>query len=158
LYFNFIAVKELCRKGENMRAILKNLAILILAGISIYNVRFFGTAVSSFGPRETNDMVQWEARFVSLHEKLVQERYLSGKVNYITARSLKGEPMSDYDGPHWSLLRYIAIPHLLVCNDDTAPYVIANFTDGMKADVPANLVKIAESGDGLFLYKKVSLP
>ena len=97
----------------------------------------------------------WENRFLGLHYELIRQKYNGGKINYVTARSLKGEPRSDYDDLHWAALRYVAIPLLLVRDDNNTPYVLADFTDGAKPpDDPKGLIRIADSGDGLILYKR----
>ena len=106
-------------------------------------------------PRQANDVVMWESRFVKLREALLREKYAEGKIAYETARSLTRKSAADYDDLHWVELRFVAIPLLLVRNDLDTPYVIADFTDGVPPPpIPDNLIKIEESGNGLVLFKR----
>lgn len=138
-----------------MRSILRSLAGITLIIGAFWNLWSFGAGVSRLPPRESEGMVIWENRFNEIRNELIRQKYRAGKVDFVTARSLKGESQTDSDGLHWSALRYVAIPLLLVRDDNTAPYVLADFTDGTKVpDTLEGFTRLAGSGDGLILYKR----
>jgi hypothetical protein len=138
-----------------VRSILRNITIIIIIVGAIWNVWTLAAEVSSFGPRQSNDIVVWENRFVKLRNALFREKHTEGKIGYETARSLGGKPPTRDDDVHWAELRFVAIPMLLVRNDPDTAYVLGDFTDGVTPqNIPENLIKVEDSGDGLVLFKR----
>ena len=144
------------RAKENVvRSTLRVLAIIVIVVGAIWNIWTFAAEVSMGGPRQANDIVVWENRFVKLRDALLREKHADGKIAYVTARSLRGNPPAAYDNVHWAELRFVAIPLILVRDEPDTAYVLGDFTDGVTPqDIPENLIKVEDSGDGLILFKR----
>jgi len=100
-------------------------------------------------------MVVWENRFLGIRDALFKEDYTTGNVDYVTSHSLQGQDRTLEDDVHWAQLRYVAIPLILVRDTLDTRYVIGDFTGaGAIPDIPQNLVKIYDTGDGLILFKR----
>ena len=136
--------------------------IRIVAGIVIVwsTLANFLTLSMSFrglAPREFNDVVTYERLFLPIRFALFREHYDGRNLGYVSVRSVIGKPRDPQDDIHWSQLRYVAIPFILVADPQGPAYVIGDYTDPGPVVAPPldGFVKIYDEGKGLVLYKKV---
>jgi hypothetical protein len=128
---------------------------MILVAFTYWNLWSFSVGVGRLPAREYDPVVAWEDKFLRIHYALITEDYHSGNIEYVTARSLRGEPRTVEDDLHWFHLKYVAIPLNLVRNMPDTPYVLGDFTSGDPIpEVPEGLTKLHDSGNGLILYKR----
>jgi hypothetical protein len=138
-----------------LRRILWWIAAGTLAAGTFWNIWWFTGFVRRFPPREQDPMVAWESRYRKLHDQLLRESYTTGQIGFVTERSLQRMPLNEQEYYDWSALRYFAIPILLEQGETGSPYLIGNFTyQGGPPPALAGYTKIADSGDGLILYKR----
>lgn len=142
-----------------MKTAIRAIAVLVFAVGTCWNFWDLTTTSGPLYSRESNDVVVSERLFIPIRNALWEERFNGDEIAYASPRSFKGEPITGQDNVVWARLRYAAIPINLVQDIRTAPYVVGDFTDGSPViEAPEGLIKIADGGKGLVLYKRKIVP
>jgi hypothetical protein len=142
-----------------MKAVASKMVRWIAGSIVVVGTCWnFWDASTSFGgllPRDADELVVAERRFLPIRFALWDQGYLRGDVEYATARVLGGAAPGPQDTTHWPKFRYAAVPFNLAPGIKTAPYVVGDFTGGEPVlESPEGLTKLYDRGDGLVLYKR----
>src|SRR5688572_4971466 len=106
-------------------------------------------------PREENVLVKLERSFTPIRFALWKEGYTGRYLGYVSPRSTVGNKVATDDGPRWSMVRYLAIPWVVLDDSRDVPYVIGDYQTG--ETIPEKLdgfTRIYDRGDGLILYKR----
>ena len=142
-----------------MKAVASKIVRWFAGGIVVVSTCWnFWDASTSFGglpPRDADELVVAERRFVPIRFALWDQGDLRGDLEYATARVLGGAAPGAQDTTHWPKFRYAAVPFNLAPGIKTAPYVVGDFTGGEPVrESPEGLIKLYDRGDGLVLYKR----
>jgi hypothetical protein len=136
------------------RSIPQSVSRAIVVAVAVWNIWMFTLFVMQVPPRDLNRTVVWEKRFEPIREVLHSARYRMGDLGYVTARGLRGEPVSDAEFINRAELYYVVIPWNLIQNTVDAPYVIGDFTfNEPTPELPQGLVKVFDPGNGLILFR-----
>jgi len=103
--------------------------------------------------RGVYDVVGWEKAWEPIQVWLKSVGYDLGDIGYVTARSLRGEPLSEIENVHRAELYYVVIPLNLVQNRSDTPYVLGDFTAGRPTELPPGLVEVSDPGSRLVLLR-----
>jgi hypothetical protein len=136
-----------------IRSILKAIACISVIAVAAWNIRAYTTTVLTLPPREENDLVNWERAWEPVHKELTHLGYTIGDLGYVTARSLRGEPVSESENIHRAELYYVVIPLNLIHGKIDAPFVLGDFTVERPTELPPSLVQVYDGGTGLVLLK-----
>ena len=148
-----------------MAQLLLSVALTVVAYWNIWGL--VQRAANVFPIREADELVVLEERYRGIRETLRVLGYGRGPIRFITNRDLKTEPLNPDDSKRWGEGQYLMVPWILVrdhatvgdrmANADTS-FIIADFWDGKPAQIPPDLVPLYDSGQGLILFQKKSLP
>jgi len=139
---------------------LRSIAIAFLIWVIFYNLWEIASDPRAIPPPGTiDDVVVRNNQFEPIVAALFEEGYRSGRIDYMSARTLRGESQPIEDDHRWAKYRFAAIPLTLVRNAPDAPYVLGDFTeDGKIPPVPEGLIVVANPENGLVLYKRQPKP
>jgi hypothetical protein len=139
---------------------LRFIATAFLVWVICYNLwRFSNFSEAIPPPGTTDDIVVRYNQFEPIHVVLIAEGYRSGRIDYLTTRSIRGEPRAPEDDVRWAKYRFAAIPLNLVQGAPDAPYALGDFTDdGKIPPTPQGLIVVANPENGLVLYKRQPKP
>jgi hypothetical protein len=139
---------------------LRFIAISALIWVVCYNLWGFAHHPGAVPPPGTTDeIVVRNNQFQPIEAALIGAGYRSGLIDYVSARTLRGEPQTTEDDARWAKYRFAAIPLNLVRDVPDAPYVLGDFTeDGKIPPTPQELIIVANPGNGLVLYKRQPKP
>ena len=136
------------------RSILRGIAKLVLIVVACWNVWTLTLQVLTYGPRDNQENVVWERRWLPFFNEFAKADYRFGTVGYITPRTLRGEPPTEDDTARRAHLYYAAIPLNVVPDKLDAPFVLADFASGTPDKLPEGFEKVYDSGDGLLLLRR----
>ena len=154
------------RLGADMiRSLLLSLTGTILVVVAYSNIWNYARNVAD-GPVSSEIQIQ-EHRYKGVRDSLVQLGYFRGNLDFMTNRDLLATPtMNEEDGARWAQAQYVMVPWILLHDNrsvskreakDPSPFVIGDFWDQPPLQVPAGLVKVYESSDGLMLFQRNTL-
>jgi hypothetical protein len=136
-----------------MKQFLRFAASAAVVMCAYWNVVAFDLASENIAPRESDEIVVQEKRLAPIRGILMQKRYLTGQVGFITNHSLAGLPPTPDDDKRWGQSQYVMIPWVLERNNMTDPFMIADFSDGQPPAALDHLSALYDSGDGLVLFQ-----
>ncbi len=128
-------------------SILKSVTGIGLIAAACWNIRAYTIEVLTLPPRAANEVVNDESAWEPIHKELDRIGYGIGDVSYVTARSLRGEPVSEAESIHRMMLYYAVIP---------PPFVLADFRAERPAQLPPGLTQFYDPGNGLVLLKSAA--
>jgi hypothetical protein len=139
---------------------LRSIAIVFLLWVIYYNLWGFSNYQPGLpDPGTIDETVVRKNQFEPIHGALAAEGYRSGRIDYLSARTFRGEPRVPEEDFNWARFRFAAIPLTLVRDAPDAPYVLGDFTeDGKIPPTPQGLIVIANPLNGLVLYKRQPKP
>lgn len=143
-------------KRQLLKPLIKTIAVLLFAVSTCWNFLELHAFLNEPPYREFTDVIGYESRFLEIKFELWRQGYDTGDIAYATARSFRGQPLTERDSVHWAQLRYVTIPFNLVQDLTGATYVLGDFTEdgGVAPDTPPDLIKLFDQGNGLVLYKR----
>jgi len=134
------------------RSTLISAAQIGLIAVVCWNLRAFTSQTLKLPARGVHDIVGWEKAWEPIGAFL-HAKYELGDIGYVTARSLRGEPLSEREDVSRIELYYVVIPLNLVPNRTDTPFVLADFTAERPNKLPPGLEEVVDSGRGLVLLK-----
>jgi hypothetical protein len=137
-----------------IRMTLRALAGASLIVGAFWSLHAVDLGIAGLPSRSAEDINQLEIQYDLIEFELIREHATPERIGYVTERTLQGTPPDDNANLRWSQLRYLMIPRVLVRGTE-APYVIGDFKKGaLVPAVPASLVEVYNSGNGMILYKR----
>jgi len=142
---------------------------LILVFGTFWNISVFTVeTLKNLTPREADELSIQENRFKPIRERLISLTY-SGKLEFVTTQDLRSEATKPEDGLRWSQAQYVMLPWVLVRKSQTVggievhgadlPFVIGDFPiDKPLPNFPPYLSKLFDTGNGLILFKRNTVP
>jgi hypothetical protein len=140
------------------RANLKSIVRIGLIGTACWNIQSYTGTVLKFPQRDANAVVQAEEAWTPIHKQLAIAGYTIGDIGYVTARSLRGEPLDNTEVGRRTALYYAVIPLNLARDDRNTPFVIGDFRLETPPQLPPDLTVVFDSGNGLVLLKRSRKP
>src|SRR5215831_275940 len=139
-----------------MREAARVLVALILIASCCWNIRFFKqVTVTSLPSRQDNDIVVLRERLNSVQEVLKTNRYLTGKIGFVTATELRNEPLPPDDDKNFWQAQYLMYPFILVRGSLDSPFVLVDSEGGESVPpLPGDLVLIQKNSNGFLLFQK----
>ena len=137
-----------------IRKTLQMVAGGVLVIGAFWNFHLVDSAITGLPSREAEPVVFMENQYRPVEFVMTKEQPAPKRIGYISAGTLRGEPLDGKTALRFSQLRYVMIPRILVTGADE-PYVLGDFRKGDPVpQVPANLIMIYDSGNGMILYKQ----
>lgn len=149
------------------RRTLQIFTSLVVVFCAYWNMWTYEKSVASLPDRNSDELVVQEDRYRPIQQMLIEARYRSGPIGFVTNRDLKPGPNRanrEEDGNRWSQAQYVMVPWILLRNgravsgvtipDTTPPFVIGDFWDAEPSDIPDDLVKVYDSGARLVLFRR----
>ncbi len=137
-------------------SILKSVTGIGLIAAACWNIRAYTIEVLTLPPRAANEVVNDESAWEPIHKELDRIGYGIGDLSYVTARALRGEPVSEAESIHRMMLYYAVIPLNLVHDRIDTPFVLADFRAERPAQLPPGLTQFYDPGNGLVLLKSAA--
>jgi hypothetical protein len=150
-------------KKQQIRRLIEGLVCAALVYIAYWNILGYGKVVADLPRSDIDDVVKMENRYQGIRATLIQMKYRSGPIRFVTNRDLQSKPTTVEDDKNWSLGQYVMVPWILFRNGravsghrepEDPRIVIADFWDGPPSEEPEGLTKIFDSGTGLVLYRR----
>jgi hypothetical protein len=137
-----------------MKPTIQIVARTIVVAVAFWNIWAFTLTVLRLPPREVTNVVGWEKRWEPIRDELIRSKYRTGDLGYVTARGLRGEPVTDAEFNNRAELYYVVIPLNLIQNTIDTPFVLGDFTfNEPMPELPDGVVKVFDPGNGLVLFR-----
>ncbi len=147
-----------------IRPVLGWLTAAFLVVSTYWNILSFDRAAAGLPPRnlESEGVIQ-ETRYERIREILLAAGYRTGSIGFVTNRDLESQEHTNEDENRFALAQFVLVPWIILHGTRSvsgyegrtpALFVIGDFWDGPPAELPPDLVKLYQTGDGLILFRR----